>query len=520
VLDAWFDSGSMPTAQLHYPFENADSFEDRFPADFICEAIDQTRGWFYSLLAVNTLVFDRSPYRNVVCLAHIVDQDGTKMSKSRGNIMDPWAVLTTRGAEALRWYMFSSGSPWTAKRVYEEGIDEATRQFLLRLWNVYSFFVTYANLDGWQPEADRPPITHVLDRWVRSRLHRTVATVTAALEAFDSLTGAHALGELVDDLSNWYVRRSRPRFWKSSDPAAHATLHECLTTVAQVLAPYCPFITDAMYRNLVPDGGSVHVTDWPDVDTNAIDEALEAEMAIAQQLVSLGRAARTDAKIGVRQPLPRAIARLGAAETLRPEVVHEIADELNVKRFDVVATLEGLLAYHVVPNFRVLGPRLGKLLPRVKQLLAEVDGADVQRAFDDNGEFTLDVDGERVALQPGDVDIRAEQHEELALAQDGRYAVALDLTLDDDLRAEGKARELSRAINDLRKAKGFEISDRIAVRYGGAADLVDVMERFRDHIATEVLATSCAPFDGAPPADADRVEIGGSELLVELTRAG
>src|SRR4051812_47775423 len=227
VLDAWFDSGSMPTAQLHYPFENVDVFESRFPADFICEAIDQTRGWFYSLLAVNTLVFDRTPYKSVVCLAHIIDQDGVKMSKSRGNIIDPWSVLQTRGAEAVRWYMFSSGSPWTPKRVYEEGIDEATRKFLLTLWNTYAFFVTYASLDGWTPEvggAAEP--THVLDRWVRSRLHRTVRTVTDSLEAFDSLSAAQALAELVDALSNWYVRRSRPRFWKSSDPVAHATLHE------------------------------------------------------------------------------------------------------------------------------------------------------------------------------------------------------------------------------------------------------------------------------------------------------
>jgi isoleucyl-tRNA synthetase len=414
--------------------------------------------------------------------------------------------------------MFSTGSPWTSKRVYDDGIDEATRQFLLTLWNVYSFFVTYASLDGWTPGAAKPS-EHVLDRWIRSRLHRTVAVVTDALESYQSYTGAQAIAELVDDLSNWYVRRSRPRFWKSSDPAAHATLHECLTTIAQVLAPYCPFITDAMYHNLVSNGGSVHVTDWPEVDAAAIDDELEAEMAIARQLVSLGRAARTDAKIGVRQPLPRAIARLGSGDALRAEVVREIADELNVKQFEVVATLEGLLSYHVVPNFRALGPRLGKLLPRVKELLAEVDGADVQRAFEEQGEFALDVDGERVVLQPDDVDIRAEQHEELALAQDGKYAVALDLTLDDELRAEGKARELSRAINDLRKAKGFDISDRVVLRYGATGDLAKVMERWRDWIAGEVLATECAPFDGAPPSAAVPLEISGEVILVELTRA-
>jgi isoleucyl-tRNA synthetase len=530
VLDAWFDSGSMPTAQFHYPFENANAFETRFPADFICEAIDQTRGWFYSLLAVNTLVFDRTPYRNVVCLAHIIDQDGAKMSKSRGNVIDPWSVLRSRGAEALRWYMFSTGSPWTSKRVYEDGIDEATRQFLLTLWNVYSFFVTYANLDGWSPgaasdrEAGIPPSSerdhgHVLDRWIRSRLHRTVAVVTEALESYQSYAGTQAIAELVDDLSNWYVRRSRPRFWKSSDPAAHATLHECLTTIAQVLAPYCPFVTDAMYRNLVPDGGSVHVTDWPAADPAAIDDALEAEMAIARQLVSLGRAARTDAKIGVRQPLPRAIARLGAGDHLRDDVVREVADELNVKRFEVVATLEGLLSYHVVPNFRVLGPRLGKQLPRVKELLATVDGTEVQRAFDDAGEFVLDVDGERVALEPADVEIRAEQHEELALAQDGRYAVALDLTLDDELRAEGKAREFSRLLNDLRKARGFDISDRVSVRYHATGDLVQAVERHRDWIAGETLATTLVAFADAPTEGVEHAVVGQEPVAVELSLA-
>jgi isoleucyl-tRNA synthetase len=519
VLDAWFDSGSMPTAQLHYPFENADALESRFPADFICEAIDQTRGWFYSLLAVNTLVFDRAPYRSVVCLAHIVDQDGLKMSKSRGNIIDPWSVLQTRGAEAVRWYMFSSGSPWTPKRVYEDGIDEATRKFLLTLWNTYSFFVTYADLDGWAPATvSGAASSHILDRWVRSRLHRTVRTVTDALEAFDSLTAAQALAELVDDLSNWYVRRSRPRFWRSSDPAAHATLHECLLTIAQVLAPFCPFVTDEMYGNLAGTTDSVHVTDWPVFDANVIDDGLEAEMAIARQLVSLGRAARSDAKLGVRQPLPRAIALLAATETLRSDVVQEIADELNVKHFEVVTTLEGLLSYKVSPNFRALGPRVGKLINRVKALLADVDGADVQRAFDEQGHYDLDVDGETVTLGPDDVEIRAEQHEELALAQDGHYAVALDLTLDDELRAEGKARELSRAINDLRKARGFEISDRITVRYDTTGELAKAVERHRDWITTEVLATELVAYSDAWADHAATFEIAGDPITLEIER--
>ncbi len=248
-----------------------DAFADRFPADFICEAIDQTRGWFYSLLAVNTLAFGAAPYRNVVCLAHIVDKDGVKMSKTRGNVIDPVPVLAERGADALRWYMLSSGSPWTPKRVYVEGIDEATRQFLLTLWNTYSFFITYANIDGWTPgtpdtDAGTEPV-HVLDRWITSRVQRTVRTATTSLEAFDALAATQALAELVDDLSNWYVRRSRPRFWKSSDPAAHATLHRALLTLSQLLAPFCPFVADELFRNLAGSGESVHLSDWPAYDT-------------------------------------------------------------------------------------------------------------------------------------------------------------------------------------------------------------------------------------------------------------
>ncbi len=271
VLDAWFDSGSMPAAQLHYPFSGEGTFERRFPADFICEAIDQTRGWFYSLLAVNTLVFDRAPYRNVVCLALVVDKDGQKMSKSKGNVIDPWSVLDTRGADALRWNFFSAGSPWTPRRVSVEAIDESAR-FLVTLWNTYSFFVTYANLDGWTPGPDAvPERTHVLDRWVRSRLHATVAAVTDSLASFDALRGAQALDAFLDDLSNWYVRRSRGRFWNASgddarDDAAHATLHECLSTFALLLAPFCPFVADELHRNLTRSAESVHLADWPVAD--------------------------------------------------------------------------------------------------------------------------------------------------------------------------------------------------------------------------------------------------------------
>jgi isoleucyl-tRNA synthetase len=503
VLDAWFDSGSMPFAQLHYPFEHEAMFERRFPADFICEAIDQTRGWFYTLLAINTMAFGRSPYRNVVCLALVVDKDGQKMSKSRGNVIDPFSVLDTRGADALRWNMFSAGSPWTPKRVFIEGIDETTNRFLLTLWNTHSFFVTYANLDGWEPEAEPAAPTHVLDRWVRSRLHHTIAEVTAALEDFDALRGAQALDRLVDDLSNWYVRRSRPRFWKDSDPAAHATLFECLDTIARLLAPYTPFVADAMHQQLGRTEDSVHLTDWPTVDAGALDPALEAEMTAARAVVSLGLAARNDARIKVRQPLRRAMVLLPEGLTLPDAVVAEVADALNVRTLEAVTTLEGLLDYTVHPNFRTLGPKVGSRMPALKAHLAAADGAAVRRALDEAGVYAVEIEGEAMVLDREDIEVRAASHEEFALAQEDGIAVALDTTLDDALRREGTARDLVRALNDLRKAIGLEIADRIALTLRADGPVGAAVTEHAATIAAEVLAshwtvetTPAAPSEG------------------------
>jgi len=523
VLDAWFDSGSMPAAQLHHPFEANDEFATRFPADFICEAIDQTRGWFYSLLAVNTLVFGRSPYRNVVCLGLIVSADGQKMSKSKGNVIDPWSIIDTRGADALRWYLFSAGSPWSTRRVSEEGIDEATRRFLLTLWNTYSFFVTYARLDGWEPGAapDAAPV-HAMDRWARSRLTATVDEVTDALEDFDVLRAAQALEHFVDELSNWYVRRSRPRFWKAADPLAHATLHHCLVTVAQLLAPFCPFIADEMWTNLTGSPESVHLSDWPSVDDTSRDAELERQMSVARDVVSLGRAARVESKIETRQPLPRALVLLPAGVTIDSPVVAEIADELNVKALEPVTSLEGLLDYTVVPNFRALGARLRDRMPAVKAALGDVDGATVQRSLDEHGVFVLELDGEPVELGPDDVEVRAQQHEDLALARDGAIAVALDLRLDDALRREGTARKLVRALNDHRKATGLEIADRIRVELATDGTVLDAIIEHRDWIAGEILAVEVtveALDDGDAVPAGEIVEIDGTPVGVRIEKA-
>jgi isoleucyl-tRNA synthetase len=510
VLDAWFDSGSMPSAQIHYPFENEDRFHHSFPADFICEAIDQTRGWFYSLLAVNTLVFGRSPYRNVVCLNLIVDENGQKMSKSRGNIIAPWDIFSTQGADALRWYFFSSGQPWTPRRVFTEGIRESTRQTLLTLWNVFSFFATYADLDGWtppDPSAAAAP-THLLDRWILGELDDAVDTVTDALEDFDALAGATRVATFVDDLSNWYVRRSRARFWKSSDPSAHATLHECLVTVAQLLAPFCPFLADAIYRPLTGEV-SVHLSDWP-TSQGRHDEALAAQVAASRRLVALGRAARTDAKVRVRQPLRRALV-LHPGIDLDAAIDDEICRELNVKALERIDTLSGVMTWVVAPNFRALGPRLGPRVNEVKAALAEADGSALQQALSTQG--FIEVAGER--LEAGDVEIRAERHEHFALAEDDGWAVALDLAIDDQLRREGQARELVRALNDLRKSGGYAIADRVRVSITVPPELQPALDDHRDWIAAEVLATEIV--DG--PGDAV-LDVDGYEVRATLTLAG
>jgi isoleucyl-tRNA synthetase len=526
VLDVWFDSGAMPAAQFHYPFEDRDVFERRFPADFICEAIDQTRGWFYSLLAVNTLVFGRTPYRNVVCLAFVLNEDGQRMSKSRGIIIDPWSILESQGADAIRWNFLSSSSPWTPKRVSVDGITESTRHFLITLWNTYSFFVTYANLDGWEPGAPAVPATHVLDRWVRSRLHTTVRDVTDGLDGFDALAAAQALESFVDDLSNWYVRRSRSRFWNADpradgqpDAAAHATLHECLRTVALLLAPFCPFVADELFRNLDPGDESVHLADWPAADPGALDGDLEAEMARARTVVSLGLAARGEAKIKVRQPVRRALVLVPDAAAFSDAVAAEIADALNVKALDPVTDVEGLLEYTVVPNFRSLGPKAGPRVPAVKAALEHVDARAIRNAHDDYGEYELVLDdGTTIMLTPDDVDVRATSHEELALAREGGYAVALDTAVDDELRAEGTARELVRTVNDLRKREGYEIADRIRLRLGVSGWVEAAAHAHRDWIAREVLATEI-DVAGTVDRDAIVVEVEGAPVSFALTRA-
>ena len=377
VIDVWFDSGSMPFAQWHAPFENQDKFDEQYPADYICEAIDQTRGWFYSLIAISTLLFDQSSFKTVLCLGHIADAEGKKMSKSLGNIVVPWDVIDRHGADAFRWYFLTNKLPWDGYLFSVDTVGESLRQFLLQLWNTYGFYVLYANVNGVEPGDAEP--ANDLDRWALSRLAATVETVTERLDHYDATRAGHAIAAFVDDLSNWYVRRSRRRFW-DGDPAAFATLRRCLVTVTQLLAPFTPFVADEIYDNLDGAEPSVHLTDWPEAGER--DEELEFAMATVRETVRLGLAARGQAKLKVRQPLRAAVVVAAGSERAAIERLADVAlEELNVKELRYVSQADELGSYEVKPNYRALGPRFGKQMPQVAAAVAALDPAHVASAL-------------------------------------------------------------------------------------------------------------------------------------------
>ena len=502
VIDAWYDSGSMPFAQWGYPHTGAEEFEKRFPADFISEAIDQTRGWFYSLLACSTLLFDQNSYRNALCLGFLVDTEGRKMSKSLGNISDPWDVIRDQGADALRWFMLTSGSPWANRRLGPDQVEELMRRYLLTLWNVYSFFVTYANIDGFDPSHRAPagePPRPEMDRWILAELNETVQDVTVALESYDALRAGRRLETFVDDLSNWYVRRSRRRFWRhGSDEdklAAYRTLHECLVKVSRLTAPFTPFVAEEIFTNLVPlDNGraeadSVHLEPWPTVDTNLADEGLMLRMRAALRVVSLGRSARNEAGIKTRQPLPRAL--LVAPPSEREGLLklsETIAEELNVKSLELADSIDEYVDHSVRPNFRTLGPRLGS---RVQKLAAAIQATgfnEVRRQLD-QGEARFVIDGEEIALAQDDVEIRTQARPGYAAASEGPYGVALDLEITHELRLEGIAREIVRAVNDARREAGLDIADRIVLHLSAEGETSAAISAHEEWIKDEVLAT-------------------------------
>ncbi len=519
VIDVWYDSGAMPFAQWGAPWRNEEQFRAAYPAQYICEAIDQTRGWFYTLMAIGTLVFDRSSYETVLCLGLLLDAEGRKMSKHLGNVLDPFALFDRHGADAVRWLMLAGGSPWSDRRVGPDALEEVVRKVLLTYWNTASFFLLYASVSGFVPgTTPTVPVEQrpLLDRWAISELHATVQEVDAALEDFDSARAGRRLVGFLDDLSNWYVRRSRRRFW-DGDASALATLHECLDVFTRLMAPFTPFVTDALWQRLVvpvwpgqPD--SVHLSAWPSVDGSLVDPALGRDMALVRRLVELGRAARASAKAKTRQPLAQAMVSAPGFAELSDELRVEVADELNVA---AVAPLMGELVDVVVkPNFRALGRRFGKRTPQVAAAVAQA-GAPA------DGALTVQVDGESVQLTGEELIVTETPRAGWSVASEGGVSVALDLTVTPELRRAGLAREAVRLFQDARKRSGLDVTDRIELWWqAGTAggELEAALVGHADMVSREVLAVSF--LQGRPPVEVAEHHDGDLGLTYWLRVAG
>jgi isoleucyl-tRNA synthetase len=509
VIDAWYDSGAMPFAQWGYPHRagSAEKFEQAYPAQFICEAIDQTRGWFYSLMAVGTLVFERSSYENVLCLGLILAEDGRKMSKNLGNVLEPLPLLDRHGADAVRWFMACSGSPWSARRVGDATIQEVVRKLLLTYVNTASFQTLYAGLAGWSPGEFGDEA--VLDRWLRSETQRLVAAVEAAFTQYDTQRVGQLLGQFVDDLSNWYVRRSRRRFW-SGDPAAFATLHETLELLTLLMAPLTPFVTEYVWQRLVrpvTDGApeSVHLACWPTADAGVVDDRLAAQVALARRVVELGRAARADAKVRTRQPLRRAVVGAAGWADLPEDLRREVAEELNVLELQALSDASPALVDHSVkPNFRTLGRRFGTRTPTVAAAVTTADPERLVTQLRDAGRAGVDVDGETVLLSADEVVTSERPRSGWAVANAHGETVGLDLAITDELRRAGAAREVVRLLQESRKNAGLNVSDRVTL-WWSASD-PDTAAALREHetfVADEVLAVEI--YEAEPTgADTDR----------------
>jgi isoleucyl-tRNA synthetase len=532
LIDVWFDSGAMPVAQWGYPYHNQDMFKDQFPADYICEAIDQTRGWFYSLHAISTLLFKSVSYKNVLCLGHILDENGQKASKSRGNVVDPWDVLNLYGADAFRWYMFTASPPGDSRRFSVGLVGQVYHGFWSTLWNTYSFFVTYANLDGFDPSKTKVAVKNrsPLDRWILAELHALVKEVTQAFDHYD-VTGSTRPIErfVVDNLSNWYVRRSRPRFWKSESDAdkaaAQSTLYECLVTVAKLLAPTMPFMADELYRNLVssvdasaPD--SVHLASWPEYDASLIDQTLIDEMQLVMRLVRLGHAARNSAQVKVRQPLA------GVSYALPPDrasVVRAyapiLADELNVKSVGVLDQPGELVTYSLNPLPKPLGERFKGDFPAIQKTLRQGDQRENALALLAGKPITVSYDGKQAELTGAEVEVKVHPVEGYAVAQEMQVLAALDVRLTDDLVAEGLAREFIRRVQTMRKDAGFEVSDRVATTYKASPKLAKAVEQFADLIKAETLTTDLKEAKKPTGSKVEEHTFDGETLAVGVRKA-
>jgi isoleucyl-tRNA synthetase len=529
VIDCWFDSGAMSYAQWHYPFENEDKFEKHFPADFICEAIDQTRGWFYTLHAIATLVSDSVAYKNCICLNLIVDKDGKKMSKSVGNIVNPYDVFDTVGADALRWYFLARLSPDVPKRISVEIVADVASSFINTFWNTYGFFVLYARLDEVDlsrhvPVEDRPEI----DRWAMALLHDTIVTCTEALDKFDAKTAGEAIESFVDQLSNWYVRRNRRRFWKSTDPedthAAYLTLYECLNVVHKLMAPFLPFLAENVYQNLVrsvddsaPD--SVHMASWPEADASWKNDELLFNIGVVQKVVGLGRAARGQSGVRTRQPLSRLLVRAPNEEARAALEEHQeqILEELNVKAIEFIARDASHMSYRIKPNLPRIGKLHGKEIPAIRAALDEADGAEIAAQVERNESITINVPSGEITFTGEDLLIETSASEGFACAEDSGYLTELDTTLSDALIDEGVAREIIRSVQDARKQAGLEVSDRIILGVSGSGAVEKALAVHRDYVMAETLATDWAIAQSDSLFSIER-DLGDERWLIEISK--
>ena len=497
VIDCWFDSGSMPFAQHHYPFENKDLFEQQFPADFISEAVDQTRGWFYSLLAISTLIFNKAPYKNVIVLGHVQDENGQKMSKSKGNAVDPFEALETYGADAIRWYFYINSAPWLPNRFHGKAVMEGQRKFMGTLWNTYAFFVLYANIDAF--DATKYKLEYdklsVMDKWLLSRLNSTIKTVDQNLNDYKIPESARALQEFVDDMSNWYVRRSRERFWAKEMPQdkinAYMTLYTVLVEFCKAAAPMVPFMTEEIYQNLVKSldenaPESIHLCDFPEVHEEWINRELEEKMADLMQVVVLGRACRNTANIKNRQPIGEMY--IKSPIQLEKMYIEIIADELNVKNVQFVDDIGKFISYTFKPQLKTVGPKYGKLLNGIRKHLSELDGTAAMSELKEQGALKFDVDGNEVVLSEEDLLIETAQMENFVAESYGEVSVILNTNLTPELIEEGFVREIISKVQTMRKEADFEVTDQICLSAKDNSKIVDLMKAHEEEIKSEVLA--------------------------------
>ncbi len=525
VIDCWYDSGSMPFAQWHYPFENKEEFEKHFPAHFISEAVDQTRGWFYTLSAISTLIFQQPCFENCIVLGHVQDKDGQKMSKHKGNVVDPWYALDKQGADAVRWYFYAGSSPWLPSRYYDDAVSEYQRKFMGTLWNTYAFYILYADIDGFDPTQHKLEDCQlsIMDKWVLSRLNSLTGQVCADLDTYKIVEPARAISDFVDELSNWYVRRGRERYWGSDmdadKQAAYMTLYTVLETTIRLIAPFVPFIAESIYQNLVKsvDGSapeSVHLCAYPVMDRARIDKDLETGMAATQEVVALGRACRNTANIKNRQPLSKVY--VSGIDRLGEDYMDVIKGELNVHEVELGAAAERFITYNIKPQLRTVGPKYGKLLNGIRTHLAQADGSQIVKAVNAGEAYTFEVDGQQVELMLEDVLVEPAQLEGYVAETSGDYAVILDTTLTPALIEEGYVRELVSKVQTMRKDTGFDVTDKIDLYISGDAEIEAVAAGNKAQIASEVLAVSLTVGSGGSASK--QWDINGKNAVIGVTK--